>query len=56
VDYDFAEVAGRRYLLPVKSETETGSVVLRARNIVKFEEYRKFSADSTIRFGDAEKQ
>ena len=56
VDYDFAEVAGKRYLLPIKSETETESVVMRARNIAKFREYRKFSADSTVRFGDAEKQ
>jgi hypothetical protein len=56
VDYDFVEVAGRRFLLPLKSETETGSDVLRARNIVDFGDYRKFSADSTIRFGEDEKQ
>jgi len=56
VDYDFVEVAGKWFLLPVKSETETGSEVLRSRNIVEFSDYRKFSADSSIRFGEEERQ
>jgi hypothetical protein len=53
VDYRFVDVAGRRYLLPVKAEIETDSEGIRSRNISEFTDYRKFSADSTVRFGDA---
>ncbi len=52
VEYGFVEVAGQRYLLPVRSEIETDSDGYRSRNISEFSDYRKFSADSTVRFGD----
>jgi hypothetical protein len=51
VDYDFADVGGRSYLLPVRSETELHGETLWARNKMEFREYRKFSADSVIDFG-----
>jgi hypothetical protein len=51
VDYDFADVGGRNYLLPARSETEVHSLQLRTRNKMEFREYRKFSADSVIDFG-----
>jgi hypothetical protein len=50
VDYDFADVGGRDYLLPARSETEMHSPRLSVRNQMEFREYRKFSADSTITF------
>ena len=57
IDYDFVDIAGKRFLLPLRSEVETGSDVLRARNISEFADYRKFSADTAITFGDTvEKQ
>lgn len=52
VKYGFADVGGKEYLLPVASETEMRSRDLWARNSVEFREYRKYSADSTISFGD----
>lgn len=51
VDYDFADVGGRNYLLPAHSETEIYGASLSVRNDIEFREYRKFSADSTIEFG-----
>ena len=51
VDYDFAEVAGRSYLLPTHSESEILSAALSVKNDMDFREYRRFSADSTIEFG-----
>ncbi len=51
VEYDFASVGGRNYLLPVRSETEVHSSEMWARNKTEFHEYRKFSADSVIDFG-----
>ena len=50
VDYDLADVGGRDYLLPVRSETEMHSSQLSLRNEMEFREYRKFSSDSTITF------
>jgi hypothetical protein len=51
VDYDFADVGGRTYLLPVRSEAEIHSATQWARNKMEFREYRKFSSDSVIDFG-----
>jgi hypothetical protein len=52
VDYDFAEVGGRDYLLPVRSEMEMHGPRAWVWNKMEFREYRKFSADSTIKFGE----
>ena len=51
VDYDFADVGGRDYLLPASSETQMRSPGLWIRNQMKFRDYSKFSSDSTITFG-----
>lgn len=51
VEYALAGVAGRNYLLPASSETETHSTERWARNKMQFRDYRKFSADSMIDFG-----
>jgi hypothetical protein len=50
VDYDFADVGGRSYLLPAHCETEIISPGLSVLNNSDFREYRKFAADSTIDF------
>lgn len=52
VDYGFVEVAGGQYLLPVRAEIETDVDGFRSRNISEFRDYRRFSTDSTVRFGD----
>jgi hypothetical protein len=53
VTYDLADVGGRQYLLPASSEVEMHSRDLRAWNRAQFRNYRKFSADSAVHFGDA---
>jgi hypothetical protein len=53
VTYDFADVGGKQYLLPASSETEMRSRELWTRNHAEYRDYRKFSADSTVRFGEA---
>jgi hypothetical protein len=52
VDYDLADVGGHQYLLPARSDTEMRSPRLTVRNQMEFREYRKFSTESTISFGD----
>jgi hypothetical protein len=51
VDYDFAGVGGRKYLLPASAVMVLHSPSVWVRNDVEFREYRKFSSDSTIDFG-----
>ena len=53
VDYDFADVGGRTYLLPAHSATEMIGQRFSVLNNADFREYRKFSADSVIDFGTA---
>jgi hypothetical protein len=53
VDYDLADIGGRDYLLPVRSEARMGSPGVSVRNEIEFREYRKFSADSSIDYGPA---
>ena len=52
VTYEFADVGGKQYLLPASSETEMRSRELWTRNHAVYRDYRKFSTDSTVRFGD----
>jgi hypothetical protein len=52
VTYEFADVGGKQYLLPASSETEMQSRELWTRNHAVYRDYRKFSTDSTVRFGD----
>ena len=52
VDYDFAGVGGNTYLLPVRSATKTRTPHLWVLNRIEFREYRKFSTESNISFGD----
>ena len=50
IDYDFAEVGGREFLLPVRADSVTRSGHYKAENEVEFREYRKFQSDATISF------
>lgn len=47
VDYDFVDVAGHSYLLPLRSEARMERSYRKIGNVV---DYRKFEADSTIDF------
>ena len=51
LDYDLADVAGRRYLLPARADSTLARGFRTLRNLVTFTGYRKFEAESTIDFG-----
>jgi hypothetical protein len=50
LDYDFAEVGGQEYLLPLRAEVEMRSTRLHTRNSVAFHGYQKFHTETTITF------
>lgn len=50
LDYDFVNVGGARYLLPLHSETTLSASPIKHRNETDFLSYRKFSADTTITY------
>lgn len=50
LDYDFIDVGGSHYLLPLHSETLLYAPPFQHRNETDFLMYRKFSADTTITY------
>jgi len=52
LQYDFTEIAGRMYLLPLYAETRTATAKLDYRNEIGFSGYRKFDAIAAVRFGE----
>ncbi|HEX3747094.1 MAG TPA: hypothetical protein VHW09_24325 [Bryobacteraceae bacterium] len=50
LDYDFTDVGGTSYLLPLHSETILWAHPYRRRNETDFLQYRKFSADTTVTY------
>jgi hypothetical protein len=51
MDYDFAEVGGQEYLLPLRAEIRMATAEVSTRNLVEFREYRKYTASSSITYG-----
>jgi hypothetical protein len=50
VEYSYADVGGRKYLLPVHAEVTMSTSRYKSRNDVDFKEYRKFQTETTITF------
>lgn len=50
VEYTFAEVAGHKYLLPMRAEISMAAGRYKSRNEVDFKDYRKFQTETTITF------
>ncbi len=50
LDYDFVEIAGRKYWLPLRAVVRMREGKLLLRNDVEFRMYRKFAAEATIIF------
>lgn len=50
LDYDFVEIAGRQYWLPLRAVVRMREGKLLVRNEVEFRMYRKFAAEATITF------
>ena len=57
-DYDWVEIGGEKYLLPILSDarfTSTGSgSLIQSRNLIRFKEYQKFGSDVKILDSDDE--
>ena len=52
LDYAKQTVAGKEYILPLRSETRMDTATIHTRNFSEFSDYRKFAGNSTITFGD----
>ncbi len=50
LDYDYAEVGGGRFLLPLRAESRIVFTRGQNRNIIDFGDYRKFASEATITF------
>jgi len=50
LDYDFTDVGGRRFLLPLRADVRMATDRIHTRNLVEFHNYRKFTGESTITF------
>lgn len=50
LDYDFVDISGRQYVLPLHALVRMGTHWVQTRNEVAFEDYRKFGSDTTITF------
>jgi len=50
LDYDFTDIAGSQFLLPLRSEMRMRESRLLVKNQVEFRNYRKFGAEATITF------
>jgi len=53
VDYDFVNVSGRSYALPLRAESALARPHREIQNLVTFVGYRKFEVESTVDFGSA---
>ncbi len=52
LDYDFADLSGKQFLLPLKAEIRLNRGRFQSKNDVEFRSYQKFSADAVITFDD----
>lgn len=54
LDYDYTEIAGSTFLLPLRAEVRMREGRLLIRNDIEFRNYRKFGADTSISFDTPE--
>lgn len=53
LDYDYTRIGAADYLLPLTFELRSREGSVRMKNDVDYDNYRKFAADSSVRFGGA---
>jgi hypothetical protein len=54
VNYKYAQINGHQYLLPSTSTVQSRALNVGSRNEIQFKNYRKYAADATITFDDAD--
>jgi hypothetical protein len=52
LDYDLTEINGRHFILPMMAQVHLRAGRVNQRNDIEFRNYRKFSADTTLKFED----
>ena len=50
LDYDYQDISGHGFLLPMKSETKMSADGVLSRNVTEFRLYRKYSTESEIKY------
>ncbi len=50
VDYDYQDIGGQTFLLPLKSQVTMRDGLIGTRNDIEWRSYRKYSADTSITF------
>jgi hypothetical protein len=53
LDYEYTRIGDADYLLPLSFELRSREGKVQIKNDVDYDQYRKFTADSNVRFGDA---
>ncbi|MCY4187801.1 MAG: hypothetical protein OXD30_04905, partial [Bryobacterales bacterium] len=54
LDFDFIDLSGQSFLLPLKAQAFVRSGRLLTRNEMEFRLYRKFTAEATITFEEVD--
>ena len=52
LDYDNADISGHPYILPMMAQVHLRAGKINQKNDIEFRGYRKFSADTTLKFDD----
>jgi hypothetical protein len=52
LDYDFTDISGKTFLLPLKGVLSSDAGDYLTRNILEFHMYRKYSAESEIKYDE----
>lgn len=50
LDYDYQDISGHNFLLPLKGEVDMDSSQILTMNVLEFHMYRKYSAESEIKY------
>jgi len=50
LDYDFTNISGQKFMVPLRADVRLRSTQMRSRNVLEFQAYQKFGADATITF------
>ncbi len=53
VEYDFVDISGERFLLPVSAEARTSSGKARLRNTVDYMDFHRYVAEASVKFGES---
>lgn len=53
VEYDFVDISGERFLLPIRAEARTSSGRSQLRNTVDYMDFHRYVAETSVKFGES---